>query len=286
MALALGGVVAMAGCASMGPGAPPSGTLEKIKATKTIALGYRDSSVPFSYAGPTKEPMGYSVDLCTRVVQDLRSELKLPDLRPRWVPVSVETRVRALVDGTIDLECGSTTNTLSRQERVDFSLTTFITGASLLTLAGSNVGDQLGAIRIAVIPGTTTEQMVKNAIASMGATAADAKLVAVNDHADGLAAVEDRRAEVYATDRAILMGLVTSASNPRQFALLDRYLSYEPYALMLRRGDPEFRLAVNRTLARLYRSGQVLDIYRRWFGQWGDPSPLTLGMYAVEGLPE
>ncbi len=286
MALALGGVVATAGCASMGPGAPPSGTLEKVKATKTIALGYRDSSVPFSYAGPTKEPMGYSVDLCLRVVQDLRSELKLPDLQPRWVPVSVETRVRALVDGTIDLECGSTTNTLSRQERVDFSLTTFITGASLLTLAGSNVGDQLGAIRIAVIPGTTTEQMVKNAIASMGATAADAKLVAVNDHADGLAAVVDRRAEVYATDRAILMGLVTSASNPRQFALLDRYLSYEPYALMLRRGDPAFRLAVNRTLARLYRSGQVLDIYRRWFGQWGDPSPLTLGMYAVEGLPE
>jgi len=286
IALALGGVVATAGCASMGPGAPPSGTLEKIKATKTIALGYRDSSVPFSYAGPTKEPMGYSVDLCLRVVQDLRSELKLPDLQPRWVPVSVETRVRALVDGTIDLECGSTTNTLSRQERVDFSLTTFMTGASLLALAGSNVGDQLGAIRIAVIPGTTTEQMVKNAIASMGATAADAKLVAVNDHADGLAAVVDRRAEVYATDRAILMGLVTSASNPRQFALLDRYLSYEPYALMLRRGDPAFRLAVNRTLARLYRSGQVLDIYRRWFGQWGDPSPLTLGMYAVEGLPE
>jgi ABC-type amino acid transport substrate-binding protein len=291
LALALGGVVATAGCASTGPGGPPpgtleSGTLEKIKATKTIALGYRDSSVPFSFVGSTKEPVGYSVDLCRRVVEDLRSELKLPDLQPRWVPVSVETRVRALVDGTIDLECGSTTNTLSRQERVDFSLTTFITGASLLALAGTNVGDQLGAIRIAVIPGTTTEQMVKNAIASMGATAADAKLVPVNDHADGLAAVVDRRAEVYATDRAILMGLVTSASNPRQFALLDRYLSYEPYALMLRRGDPEFRLAVNRTLARLYRTGQVLDIYRRWFGQWGDPSPLTLGMYAVEGLPE
>ena len=285
-ALVVGTAVAVAGCASVGPDAPPSGTLEKIRTTKTIALGYRDSSVPFSYAGPTKEPMGYSVDLCARVVEDLRSELKLPDLQPRWVPVSVETRVRALVDGTIDLECGSTTNTLSRQERVDFSLTTFITGASLLALAGSKVDDQLGAIRIAVIPGTTTEQMVKNAIASMGATSADAKLVAVKDHAEGVAAVVDRRAEVYATDRAILMGLVTSASDPRQFALLDRYLSYEPYALMLRRGDPEFRLAVNRTLARLYRSGQVLDIYRKWFGQWGDPSPLTLGMYAIEGLPE
>jgi glutamate/aspartate transport system substrate-binding protein len=286
LALVLGGVMATAGCASMGPGAPPAGTLEKIRATKTIALGYRDSSVPFSYAGPTKEPMGYSVDLCTRVVEDLRRDLTLPDLQVTWVPVSVETRVRALVNGTIDLECGSTTNTLSRQERVDFSLTTFITGASLLALAGSGVSDQLGAIRIAVIPGTTTEQMVKSAIASMGAGADAAKLVAVKDHADGLAAVVDRRADVYATDRAILMGLVTSASNPGQFALLDRYLSYEPYALMLRRGDPEFRLAVNRSLARLYRSGQVLDIYRRWFGQWGDPSPLTLGMYAVEGLPE
>jgi glutamate/aspartate transport system substrate-binding protein len=286
LALALGGVVATAGCASMGPGAPWAGTLEKIRTTKTIALGFRDSSVPFSYAGPTKEPMGYSVDLCTRVVEDLRRDLKLPDLQVTWVPVSVETRVRALVNGTIDLECGSTTNTLSRQERVDFSLTTFITGASLLALAGSGVSDQLGAIRIAVIPGTTTEQMVKGVMASMGAGADAAKLVAVKDHADGLAAVVDRRADVYATDRAILMGLVTSASNPRQFALLDRYLSYEPYALMLRRGDPEFRLAVNRSLARLYRSGQVLDIYRRWFGQWGDPSPLTLGMYAVEGLPE
>jgi ABC-type amino acid transport substrate-binding protein len=286
LALVLGGVMATAGCASMGPGAPPAGTLEKIRTTKTIALGYRDSSVPFSYASPTKEPMGYSVDLCTRVVEDLRRDLTLPDLQVTWVPVSVETRVRALVNGTIDLACGSTTNTLSRQERVDFSLTTFITGASLLALAGSGVSDQLGAIRIAVIPGTTTEQMVKSAIASMGAGADAAKLVAVKDHADGLAAVVDRRADVYATDRAILMGLVTSASNPRQFALLDRYLSYEPYALMLRRGDPEFRLAVNRSLARLYRSGQVLDIYRRWFGQWGDPSPLTLGMYAVEGLPE
>jgi glutamate/aspartate transport system substrate-binding protein len=286
LALALGGVVATAGCASMGPGAPPAGTLEKIRTAKAIALGYRDSSVPFSYAGPTKEPMGYSVDLCTRVVEDLRRDLNLPDLQVTWVPVSVETRVRALVNGTIDLECGSTTNTLSRQERVDFSLTTFITGASLVALAGSGASDQLGAIRIAVIPGTTTEQMVKSAMASIGAGADAAKLVAVKDHADGLAAVVDRRADVYATDRAILMGLVTSASNPRQFALLDRFLSYEPYALMLRRGDPEFRLAVNRSLARLYRSGQVLDIYRRWFGQWGDPSPLTLGMYAVEGLPE
>jgi glutamate/aspartate transport system substrate-binding protein len=169
---------------------------------------------------------------------------------------------------------------------VDFSLTIFITGASLVGLAGSGVSEELGAVRIAVIPGTTTERMVKDAIARMGATAATPEVVAVRDHAEGLAAVVARRADAYATDRAILMGLVASASDPRQFVLLNRYLSYEPYALMLRRGDPAFRLAVNRTLARLYRSGEVIDIYRRWFGRWGEPSPLTLGMYAVEGLPE
>lgn len=288
VALALGGALATSGCAGWARSepAPPPTTLEKIKATKTIALGYRDSSVPFSFAGPTQAPMGYSVDLCTRVLEDLRRDLGLPDLQPKWVPVAVETRVRALLEGSIDLECGSTTNTLSRQERVDFSLTTFITGASLLSLADARVSEELGAVRIAVIPGTTTEQMVKSAIAAMGATAQSAQIVAVRDHAEGLAAVAARRADVYASDRAILMGLAASASDPRQFALLNRYLSYEPYALMLRRGDPEFRLAVNRTLARLYRSGQVLEIYRRWFGRWGDPSPLTLGMYAVEGLPE
>jgi glutamate/aspartate transport system substrate-binding protein len=287
-ALLLAGALAASGCASGAATEPPSPptTLEKIKSTKTIALGYRDSSVPFSYVGPTKEPMGYSVDLCTRVVEDLRRDLGVPDLQPRWVPVGVETRVRALVEGAIDLECGSTTNTLSRQERVDFSLTIFITGASLVGLAGSGVSEELGAVRIAVIPGTTTERMVKDAIARMGATAATPEVVAVRDHAEGLAAVVARRADAYATDRAILMGLVASASDPRQFVLLNRYLSYEPYALMLRRGDPAFRLAVNRTLARLYRSGEVIDIYRRWFGRWGEPSPLTLGMYAVEGLPE
>lgn len=153
LVLALGGVVVPTACASMGSGSPPSATLEQIKVAKTITLGHRDSSIPFSYVGPTTEPMGYSVDLCTSVVEDLRRDLKLPDLQPKRVPVSVETRIRAPVDGAIDLECGSTTDTLTRQEQVDFRLTTFITGASLLALAGSDVSDQLGAIRIAVIPG-------------------------------------------------------------------------------------------------------------------------------------
>ena len=286
VAVAMAG--ALAGCASTGSGAgmgAPTSTIDRIKATKTILLGYRDSSVPFSYADQNRVPTGYSVDLCQRVVEDLRRDLKLPDLQPKWVPVTVESRVAAVVSGTIDLECGSTTNTLSRQEQVDFSLTTFITGASLLALAGSNVGSELAGTRIAVVPGTTTETLLKDALSRAGVGANQAQLVNVKDHADGLLAVSNRSADVYATDRAILIGLVLSTPQPERFALLDRYLSYEPYALMLRRGDPAFRLAVNRALARLYRTAQVVDIYRKWFGAWGPPSALTLGLYAIEGLP-
>ena len=278
----------LAGCASMeGSGAgSSSSTLDRIKATKTILLGYRDSSVPFSYLDQNRAPTGYAVDLCQRVVADLRRDLRLPDLQPKWVPVTVESRIGAVTSGAVDLECGSTTNTLSRQEQVDFSLTTFITGASLVARAGDVVSGELTSIRIAVVPGTTTETLLKDAMAKAGAAASQSQLVSVKDHAEGLQAVANRTADVYATDRAILIGLVLATPQPERFALLDRYLSYEPYALMLRRGDPTFRLAVNRTLARLYRTGEIADVYRKWFGAWGPPSQLTLSLFAIEGLPE
>jgi len=285
--LTLTALVLLTGCASsmQSSSPPPPTTLEKIQASKTISLGYRESSVPFSYVDSNKQPIGYSVDLCNAVVDDLRRELKLPDLQPKWVPVTVENRVTAVLSGTVDIECGSTTNTLSRQEQVDFSLTTFITGASLLAMPGTDVGSELTGIRIAVIPGTTTEAIIRDVLSRAGA-GNRAQIVAVKDHADGLAALVNKTADVYASDRAILIGLAMSSPDPRQFALLDRFLSYEPYALMVRRGDPAFRLSVNRALARLYRSGDVLHVYQRWFGQWGPPSAITVGMYAIEGLPE
>ncbi len=196
--------------------------------------------------------------------------------------MTVENRIPALLAGTIDLECGSTTNTLARQQ-VDFSLTTFLTGGSLLALAQAPVGADLRSIRIAVIPGTTTEQVLRAAVTQSGAAV---QFIAVPDHAEGLAALERQTADAYASDRIILIGLALAAPNPERFALADQYFSYEPYALMLRRGDPAFRLAVNRALARLYRSGQILEVYNRWFGRLGPPSALMLSLYAIEGLPE
>jgi ABC-type amino acid transport substrate-binding protein len=225
--------------------------------------------------------MGYSVELCTHIAADLQRQI--PNLQVQWVPVTVESRIPALLNGTIDLECGSTTKTLARQEQVDFSVTTFLTGGSLLTLTEAPVGAELRNLRIAVIPGTTTEQVLKTAVTQSGAAV---QFLAVSDHAAGLAALEQQTADAYASDRIILIGLALAASNPARFALAERYFSYEPYALMLRRGDPAFRLAVNRVLARLYRSGQILEIYSHWFGRLGTPSALLLGLYAIEGVPE
>jgi ABC-type amino acid transport substrate-binding protein len=282
----VGLLVAVGGCATVqNQSAPastaPTSTLDKLTTTRKIALGYRDSSIPFSYAGADQTPVGYSVELCTHIVADLQRQI--PDLQVSWVPVTVESRVPALLNGTIDLECGSTTNTLARQEQVDFSVTTFLTGGSLLTLAEAPVGAEIRNLRIAVIPGTTTEQVLKTAVTRSGAAV---QFLAVSDHAAGLAALDQQTADAYASDRIILIGLALAAPNPARFALAERYFSYEPYALMLRRGDPAFRLAVNRVLARLYRSGQILEIYKHWFGRLGTPSALLLSLYAIEGVPE
>jgi glutamate/aspartate transport system substrate-binding protein len=283
--IVIGAVMASTGCAPLDRAAKsPVMTLDRVKATRTISMGYRASSVPFSFVGPAGKPTGYSVELCARVADDLRRELGLPDLEVKWVPVDVPTRTPALLNGAIDLECGSTTNTLSRQEEVDFSLTTFITGGSLLVLAGGDLEGELRNLRIAVIPGTTTEGTLKEMIAKLGPGGID--LIPVKDHVDGLAAVESKTADAYASDRAILIGLVMTSRDPSRFALMNRYFSYEPYALMLRRGDPAFRLAVNRVLARLYRTGDIEDVYRRWFGRMGVPASLLVAMYAIEGLPE
>jgi ABC-type amino acid transport substrate-binding protein len=269
------------------PGPAPAqelqGTLKKIKDSQTIAIGYREQSVPFSSKGNDGKPAGYSIDLCSRIVTGIQQQLKLPKLDVKWVPVTPETRIGAVVNGTIDLECGSTTNTLSRQEQVDFSSMTFIDGSSLLIKADRVAAMQdLGGKKIAVIPGTTTDPAVRAALQKAFVTA---QIVPVKDHREGLAAVESGSADAYASDRVILIGLVTTAKEG-QFAIGEQYLSYEPYGFMLRRGDAPFRLAVNRVLASLYRSREITQIYGRWFGKLGEPSTLLIAMYALHALPE
>jgi glutamate/aspartate transport system substrate-binding protein len=261
------------------------GTLKKIKSSNTITLGYRDSSRPFSFVGDDGKPAGYSVDLCSRIAASVGKELALPGLQVKWVKVTVADRMQAVANGTIDLECGSTTASLSRQEQVDFSLMTFIDGGSLLVTDASHIRgiSTLGGNRVAIIPGTTTEKSLTEALKKHGVTAT---LVLVKDHAAGVAALDSGAADAYASDRVILIGVGRTSKDPAKLSLVDEFFSYEPYGLMLRRGDAAFRLSVNRALAALYRSGEIIPIFEKWFGSMSTAGPLIGAMYAINGLPE
>ena len=261
------------------------GTLKKIKDSGTITIGYREQSLPFSFRGDDGKPTGYSVDLCQRIATGVQQQLKLSKLDVKWVAVTPENRISSVVNGTIDLECGSTTSSLSRQEQVDFSHMTFVDGGSLLVKLNSNIAtlQDLGGKKIGVVPGTTTDGVIRSVLQK---TLVNAELVPVTDHRGGLAALESGAIDAYASDRVILIGLAATAKDPGQFAIGEQYLSYEPYAFMLRRGDAPFRLAVNRVLSSLYRSGEIVQIYGRWFGKLGPPSKILIAMYALHALPE
>lgn len=263
----------------------PDGTLGRIKASGAMNIGYREASPPFSFMGADKRPAGYSIDLCMHVAGAIQKQLGLASLKLAWVPVSAENRIDMVVQGKVDIECGTTTTSLSRQERVDFSLQTFVDGGGLLTTVAANLRGpaDLSGKRIAVIPGTTTEKALAGYLKSEFITA---QVVRVKDHTEGLAALEGGQAEAYASDRGILVGLAVTSRDPRRFALPNLEFSYEPYGLMLRRNDAAFRLAVNRALAGLYRSGGIAPIYERWFGAFGKPTPALQAMYLLNGLPE
>lgn len=261
------------------------GTLDRIRQSGTITLGYREASIPFSYVGENRRPAGYSVELCQRVAESVKRQLGLADLQVKWVQVAPGNRMAKLISGEIDLECGSTTNTLSRQEQVEFSLLTFADGGSLLMKAGSAIVGlaDMGGRKIGVVPGTTTEKTLQQSLARGNVKAETVKL---KDHAEGLVAVMEGKVDAYASDRVILVGLVLGSGNQKSLRLSEDMYSYEPYALMLRKNDPAFRLAVNRELARLYRSEEIYAIYDRWLGVLGTPGPLLKSLYFLNGLPE
>jgi ABC-type amino acid transport substrate-binding protein len=275
--------VLLSACANM-PGAAPKDSLSRITQSQTLTLGFREDSKPFSYKGPDGNPTGYSVELCKRVASALQSQLKLAKLDLKWVPVTVATRMDAVKDGTIDLECGSTSRTLGREQQVDFSNTTWVDGASFISLASAPLPrvTDLNGKRVAVIPGTTTETALK-ALAGRGVAPV---FVTVKTHTDGVAAVRDGRADAYATDRLILVGEVLGGPAGATLLLSDDYLSVETYSLMMRRGDPDFRLAVNRALAGIYRSGEIVTVFRLAFGTNTQPSRMLEAAYVLNALPE
>lgn len=259
-------------------------TLATIKARGAFIIGYREGVPPFSALGSDKKPEGYSIDLCNRIAEGVKAALQKPNLAVRYVPVTAENRIAKLESGAIDIECGSTTRTISRQSRVDFTLFTFLTGTEMLVPTRSSIHDpqDLAGKKIALQPGTTTERVMKQLFALR---LINAEIVPVASSQDGLAAVESGKADGYASDEIVLLGLAATAKDPKSLRLSGTLYSYEPYALMVRKNDAAFRLVADRTLAYLFQSGDIGDIYRRWFGQWrDDPTPLLSALFSIESL--
>lgn len=260
-------------------------TLDKIKETGAINLGYRETSRPLSFAGKDGKPTGYSVDLCEQVASAMRHALKLSELKINWVTVTPAERIPKLIKGMTDLECGSTTITFGRMEQVAFSHMIFVDGGGILATSSSGIRGlkDLGGKRVGVIPNTTTEKALG---AALDRLSLQATVMTVSEHGEGLRGLEEGRLDAYASDRLLLAGLLATAKDPAALRLSGEYYSYEPYALMMRRGDNAFQAQVNRTLSALYRSGEIVPIYERWFGPFPAASPLVQALYLLHSWPD
>jgi ABC-type amino acid transport substrate-binding protein len=261
------------------------GILAAIQKSGTIRLGHLQSAPPFSFVDGAGQPQGYSVELCKRVAENIRQELKLADLKITWVPLQLQDRIEAVRSGKVDIECGTTTWTLTRQQEVDFSLMTFVDGATVLVNGKSEmlrIAD-LNGKKIAVVPTTTTAGSLQRALKARMLTA---EVVLVSSPEEGIAKLKSGAVDGYASDRVVLIGLGLQSKTGSNFRVLDEDFSVEPYALALPRGDPDFRLEVDRALAKLYRSGEIETVFDRWLGPLGRPSTLLTALYYLQSLPE
>jgi polar amino acid transport system substrate-binding protein/glutamate/aspartate transport system substrate-binding protein len=265
-------------------GVAVAGTLDRIGQEKTIRIAYREDAAPFSYKDKLGEPAGFVVDLCRGVAKKLAEQLNLPSLNAVYVPVTAENRFEAITQQKADLLCEPTSATLSRREQVDFSIPTFLDGASLMVRTGGpkNLRDLAGK-KIGVLAGTTTEEGLRNTLKAAGITA---DVVAAKTHGEGLAMLDDGKISAYFGDRSILLFLIKDSKAPDKLRLADDYLSVEPYALALPRGDNDFRLAVDRALSHIYRSGEIAAIFQGTFGGKAKPSQILQTLYLISGLPD
>ncbi len=261
-------------------------TLEQVKKTKKIRIGYRADKPPMSFVDRNNELVGYSIDLCLRMVDEMKSMLEIPDISVEYVPVNASNRFDALTNNSIDILCGVTTKTISRSEIVDFTQPTFVTGAALLTLKTLEVQkiSELSGKKIAVVKDTTTFDSLTKMLKREGS---DAEVVTVKTAVDGMNAVISGEVAAFSGDQIVLVGLIINSDNPKQFALTENVFSFEPFALAVRKNDSEFRLVADRMLSRLYRTKKVLLLYDKWFGSYIKKMPTLLeAMYLINSTPE
>lgn len=269
------GTLLLAGLAT---GALAQGTLEKVRAAGAITVGHRDSSIPFSYLNDQQQPIGYAMDLCARIVDAVKTELKLPNLKVIYQPVTSATRIPLMANGTIDLECGSTTNNVERQKQVSYTITHFLTANRFVAKKAdklNTLADLKGKTVVSTSGTTNIKQLTElNAAQNLGIN-----ILAAKDHAEAFLMVDTGRAAAFVMDDILLAGLAAGSSNPGQWHMSSDALSMpEPYGIMVRKNDPAFKKVVDAAMVKTYKSGEINKIYAKWFTSAIPPKGINLNM--------
>ena len=256
-------------------------TLSDVRDRGEFLLGHRESSSPFSFVSAQNEAVGYSVDICLKIYEQIKKDLKRPDLKVKYVPLKPADRIAAVKAGRVDVECGSTTNTVDRQKDVAFSYTTFVAGARLLSKKSANIKEltDLRGKSVVVTEKTTTEKVLRQINQERNL---DLKIITAKDHAEGFSRLVSGEAAAVANDDALLFGLVTKSKDPEAYDFVGKYVSVEPYGIMYRKDDPGFAKLVDTALTGLFSSGQIRTIYAKWFE--GGTFKLAMNQYMKENV--
>lgn len=271
-----------AGLMAVGTGAGAQ-TLKKISDSNKVTVSYRESAVPFSYLLSPHKAVGFAVDITEAIVDDIKTELKKPYLEVVKIPVNAQNRIPKLMDGTYDLECGSTTNNSARGKEVAFAVSHFYTGTRLLVQKSSNIKNyaDLANKPVASIAGSTNEKVLKKQSEEKGL---NVQVIFGKDYADALRLVEDGQAVAFAMDDILLFGLMANSKNPDALTVVGDTLQVEPYGCMVRKGDVAFKKLVDRTITRLMKSGEFSAMYAKWFESPIPPNGVNLGMPMSDAL--
>jgi len=264
-----------------------TGTLKRIADTGEFRIGYVPDAPPMSYDDADGNPTGYSIALCRNIASAVQTVADLEEIKLRYVPLVLpEDRINAVVNHTVDIECGATTVTLSRRQQVDFTLMTFITGGAVLSLNGNSINTvaDLSEKTVAVIQGTTTHDAIRRYINN---NEYKITLRMITTHTEGLELLNAGKVDGYASDRSMLVGQVVRSEDRSRYSITRDVFSFEPYALMLARGDTDFRLVADRALASLYSTARIRRIYHDWIGRYGEPmTPIVEAMYQFQAVGE
>ncbi|MDP2811109.1 MAG: transporter substrate-binding domain-containing protein [Rhodocyclaceae bacterium] len=262
-----------------------SGTLKKVKDSGSITMGIRESSLPLSYLDDKQQPVGYHIEICDKIVDAVKAHLKLPALKVTHTPVTSQNRIPLVTNGTVDLECGSTTNNEARQKQVAFAPTTFVTNVRMAVKKASGIKSlsELGGKPVATTTGTTSVQLMR---AHEKGKNIDFKEVYAKDHADAFLMLETDRAVAFVMDDNLLAGLMVTSKNPNDYAIVGEVLNIEPIAIMLRRDDPAFKKLVDDTVGGLMKSGEIDKLYAKWFMSPIPPKSANLNFAMSDKLKE